>query len=231
MLPKRIQKHLSMPIRNILKHLQADEQLWDKTISQCNFYKCGDVVYEQDTNMNHAFFVRKGLLKIYRIGSKGEQQIVRLVKEGDLIGFHSLLGDEPEVTACESLTDSEVCQIPGAAFKKAISENKELTELLIKQTCDELKSSYNSLVELSQRTVRGRLANLLLKLQGLFETAPNETIPIVISRLDMARWIGTSKESVSRLITEFKNDGVIRFDRRELMITNKEKLERIIMLS
>jgi CRP/FNR family transcriptional regulator len=121
--------------------------------------------------------------------------------------------------------------VPGEAFKKTISENKELTDLLIKKTCDELKNSYNSLVELSQRTVRGRLANLLLKLQDLFKTSADEAIPLVISRLDMARWIGTSKESVSRLITEFKNDGIIRFDRRELIITNKEKLERIIMLS
>ncbi|MBK3515702.1 Crp/Fnr family transcriptional regulator [Carboxylicivirga marina] len=220
-----------MPLSSILKHIQADEQLWNQAIEQCAYYKSGEIVYEQDTNMKHAFFVNKGLLKIYRIGSKGEQQIVRLVKEGDLFGFHSLLGDEPEVTACESLTDSEVCQIPGEAFKKTISANKELTDLLIKKTCDELKNSYSSLVELSQRTVRGRLANLLLKLQDLFNTTADEAIPLVISRLDMARWIGTSKESVSRLITEFKNDGVIRFDRRELIITNKEKLERIIMLS
>ncbi|TRX62254.1 Crp/Fnr family transcriptional regulator [Carboxylicivirga sp. M1479] len=220
-----------MPLSNILRHLQANKELWDQAISQCSYYKSGEVVYEQDTAMKHAYFVSKGLLKIYRIGSKGEQQIVRLIKEGDLFGFHSLLGDEPEVTACESLTDSEVCVIPGDAFKKAISENNELTELLIKKTCDELKNSYNSLIELSQRTVRGRLANLLLKLQDLFNTSANEAIPLVISRLDMARWIGTSKESVSRLITEFKNDGVIRFDRRELIITNKEKLERIIMLS
>ncbi|MCT4591725.1 MAG: Crp/Fnr family transcriptional regulator [Carboxylicivirga sp.] len=220
-----------MPLSSILKHIQADEQLWNEAIKQCSYYKSGEVVYEQDTNMKHAYFVKKGLLKIYRIGSKGEQQIVRLIKEGDLFGFHSLLGDEPEVTACESLTDSEVCLVPGEAFKKTISENKELTDLLIKKTCDELKNSYNSLVELSQRTVRGRLANLLLKLQDLFKTSADEAIPLVISRLDMARWIGTSKESVSRLITEFKNDGIIRFDRRELIITNKEKLERIIMLS
>jgi len=220
-----------MPLSKILEHIQADEQLWNKAIEQCAIYKSGEVVYEQDTNMKHAYFVNKGLLKIYRIGSKGEQQIVRLIKEGDLFGFHSLLGDEPEVTACESLTDSEVCLIPGEAFMKTISQNKELADLLIKKTCDELKSSYNSLVELSQRTVRGRLANLLIKLQDLFNTSTDEAIPLVISRLDMARWIGTSKESVSRLITEFKNDGVIRFDRRELIITNKEKLERIIMLS
>jgi len=220
-----------MPFDNILKHLQADAQLWNETIEQCTLYKSGEVVYEQDTHMKHAFFVNKGLLKIYRIGPKGEQQIVRLVKEGDLIGYHSLLGDEPEVTACECLTNSEVCLIPGNAFMKAISQNKELADLLIKKTCDELKNSYNSLVELSQRTVRGRLANLLLKLQHSFKTSSDEAIPLVISRLDMARWIGTSKESVSRLITEFKNDGIIRFDRRELFITNKEKLERIIMLS
>ncbi|WP_430809710.1 MULTISPECIES: Crp/Fnr family transcriptional regulator [unclassified Carboxylicivirga] len=220
-----------MPLSSILKQIQADDQLWDATLSQCSFYKSGEVVYEQDTQMKHAYFVSKGLLKIYRVGSRGEQQIVRLIKTGDLFGFHSLLGDEPEVTACESLTDSEVCLIPGEAFKKSISMNKDLADLLIKKTCDELKHSYNSLVELSQRTVRGRLANLLLKLQDLFHTAANEPIPLVISRLDMARWIGTSKESVSRLITEFKNDEIIRFDRRELIIMNKEKLERIIMLS
>ena len=72
---------------------------------------------------------------------------------------------------------------------------------------------------------------LLLKLQDSFNTSSDEVIPIVISRLDMARWLGTSKESVSRLITEFKNDGLIRFDKKELIITNKEKLKRIVMRS
>ena len=81
-----------MPLSSILKHIQADEQLWNEAIKQCSYYKSGEVVYEQDTNMKHAYFVKKGLLKIYRIGSKGEQQIVRLIKEGDLFGFTHYLG-------------------------------------------------------------------------------------------------------------------------------------------
>jgi CRP/FNR family transcriptional regulator len=199
--------------------------------AHCTYYKAGEQVYAQDMEIPHAYMVKKGLLKIFRIGTKGEQHIVRLVKEGHLIGFHSLLSDEPEVTGCESLTESVVCLIPGYLLKKAISQDTKVAETIMKQTCEELKQTCNSVLELSQKTVRGRLANLLLKLQALFQLKQEEPIPLVLSRMDMARWIGTSQESVSRMINEFKTDGVIDFTKSEIRILDKVKLERIIMLS
>lgn len=216
---------------NYTPFFEAQNQLSDLTFKKCRKYEFGDVVYAQDSMMKHAYYVKSGLLKIFRSGKKGDQQIVRLVKAGSLIGFHSLLSDEPEVTGCESLTESEVCVIPGDAMVKAMKEDKALSEMVMKQTMEELKQTCNSLIEISQKTVRGRLANLFLKLQELFQTKDDEPIPLVISRVDMARWIGTSKESVSRLITEFKEDGVLAFNRREISIVSKEKLQKIVMIS
>ncbi|MCU4173588.1 Crp/Fnr family transcriptional regulator [Carboxylicivirga sp. N1Y90] len=216
---------------NYTSFFEAQNKLSDLTFKKCRKYEFGDVVYAQDSTMKHAYYVKSGLLKIFRSGKKGDQQIVRLVKAGSLIGFHSLLSDEPEVTGCESLTESEVCVIPGDALIKAMKEDKALSEMVMKQTMEELKQTCNSLIEISQKTVRGRLANLFLKLQELFQTKDDEPIPLVISRVDMARWIGTSKESVSRLITEFKEDGVLAFNRREISIVSKEKLQKIVMIS
>jgi len=216
---------------NYSRFFNVDTELGRLMYQKCRNYKSGDLVYEQDANMNHAYYVKSGLLKIFRSGARGEQQIVRLVKEGSLIGFHSLLSDEPEVTACESLNDSQVCVIPGNVLKASMKEDKGLAELIMKQTCEELKQTCNSLIELSQKTVRGRLANLFLKLQELYQTRDDEPIPLMISRVDMARWIGTSKESVSRLITEFKEDGILTFSRNEIRINSKDKLTKIVMIS
>ncbi len=216
---------------NYSSFFEADTQLGKLSFQKCKSYKSGDLVYSQDSVMHHAYYVKSGLLKIFRSGARGEQQIVRLVKEGSLIGFHSLLSDEPEVTGCESLSDSNVCVIPGDILKASMKEDKELAELVMKQTMEELKQTCNSLIEISQKTVRGRLANLFLKLQELFQTKDDEPIPLVISRVDMARWIGTSKESVSRLITEFKEDGVLSFSRNEIKINSKDKLTKIVMIS
>jgi len=220
-----------MAVFNYSRFFNENTDLGELIYEKCQNYKSGELVYAQDSNMNHAYYVKSGLLKIYRNGVKGEQQIVRLVKEGSLIGFHSMLSDEPEVTGCESLTDSQVCIIPGDRLKETMKQEKALSELIMKQTCEELKQTCNSMIELSQKTVRGRLANLFLKLQELFQAKDDEPIPLVISRVDMARWIGTSKESVSRLITEFKEDGVLSFSRSEIKINSKEKLTKIVMIS
>lgn len=220
-----------MAVFNYTRFFESDSELSQLTFQKCRSYKFGDVVYAQDSNMNHAYYVKSGLLKIFRSGPKGDQQIVRLVKAGSLIGFHSLLSDEPEVTGCESLNDSEVCIIPGDELKAAMKEDNALFDQVMKQTCEELKQTCNSLIELSQKTVRGRLANLFLKLQELFQTKDDEPIPLVISRVDMSRWIGTSKESVSRLITEFKEDGVLAFSRSEIRILSKDRLTKIVMIS
>lgn len=220
-----------MAVFNYTRFFDADTTLGQVGMQKCRNYKSGELVYAQDSTMNHAYYVKSGLLKIFRSGARGEQQIVRLVKGGSLIGFHSLLSDEPEVTGCESLNESEVCVIPGDVLKASMKSDKELAELVMKQTCEELKQTCNSLIEISQKTVRGRLANLFLKLQELFQTKDDEPIPLVISRVDMARWIGTSKESVSRLITEFKEDEILTFSRNEIKINSKDKLAKIVMIS
>ncbi len=220
-----------MAVFNYTKFFEGNSQLSEMVIQKCKTYKAGEIVYDQDSNMNHAYYVKSGLLKIFRSGSKGDQQIVRLVKSGNLIGYHSLLSDEPEVTGCESLSESQVCYIPGDILKAVIMEDKSLFDLVMKQTCEELKQTCNSMIELSQKTVRGRLGNLFLKLQELYQTKDDEPIPLMISRVDMARWIGTSKESVSRLITEFKEDGVLSFSRNEIKINSKDKLNKIVMIS
>nr|WP_319397315.1 Crp/Fnr family transcriptional regulator [uncultured Carboxylicivirga sp.] len=220
-----------MAVFNYSKFFNEKTELGELIYEKCQNYKPGELVYAQDSDMNHAYYVKSGLLKIFRSGVKGEQQIVRLVKEGSLIGFHSMLSDEPEVTGCESLSDSQVCIIPGDILKPYIKQNKGLSDMIMKQTCEELKQTCNSVLEISQKTVRGRLANLFLKLQELFQAKDDEPIPLVISRVDMARWVGTSKETVSRLITEFKEDGVLTFSRSEIKINSKEKLQKIVMIS
>jgi len=190
-------------------------------------YKQGAEVYPQDTFMDMAYLVVEGILKIYRTASNGKQYIVRLAKAGDLIGYHSIVANEAEATACKSLMPSVLCPVSACDLKKAIENDRELAIAVLKLSCYELKEAQNAMIELSQINVRGRLAGLLVKLQQLFNLEQGEEVPVKLSRHDMSVWIGTTKESVSRLMTEFRQNQLIDTGNNNLRILNVAELDRI----
>ena len=220
-------KKYSMGSPSFYQMLAANSMIELKAPSEGVKYEQGAEVYPQDTFMDKAYLVMEGILKIYRTGSNGKQYIVRLAKVGDLIAYHSIVAHEPEATACLSLTPSVLCPVSAADLNKAIANDQELAMAVLKLSCFELKEAQNAMLELSQINVRGRLAGLLVKLQQLFSLEQGQEVPVKLSRQDISVWIGTTKESVSRLMTEFRQSHLIDTSNNQLRILNKAELDRL----
>ncbi len=214
-----------MNMNNLLCN-PIDISLFDK----CSWFKTGEQVYRQNSISPSVYLVKKGFLKIYRTGPKGQQQIIRLVKEGDIIGYHSHITKEPENTACECLVNSVLCKINTGSIEDNIKINECLSTYLLKATCDEMKHTCDSIVEMSQRSVRSRSAKILLKLKDVFETQEGESFPVRISRDDLAGWVGTCKESISRSLNEFKKEGLIVLNTKDIAILNSRGLKKVMLL-
>jgi CRP-like cAMP-binding protein len=212
---------------DIFKTLSENEiDALNQTMS-CTFHKRGNIVYHEGSRINGSYIVVKGVLKIYKTGFDGKEQIIRFAKAGDLIGFRSVISDELACTTTKVINDAVLCYLPGDALTTLIKENPEFAMALMKLTCQELGESNKFLTDIAQKTVRERLAEVLLLLMDTFELDEDHTLQISLTREELANMVGTATESVIRLLSEFKSDKLIELNGRKIKLLNIPKLIKI----
>ena len=171
--------------------------------------------------------MNKGTAKLSKQGVYGKEQILRFIKEGDLIGYRSLLCGEQFQAKAEAMTDVEATFLPSDVFLHLLEVFPKLSFVMLQKIAFELGESSNTVTVLAQKTVRERLAEILLLLEQKLGTDPEGFIKITLTREEIANLVGTATESAIRLISEFKQDGLIEADGRNLKILNHEKLIKL----
>jgi CRP-like cAMP-binding protein len=171
--------------------------------------------------------VAGGVLKIYKTGFDGKEQIIRFAKGGDLIGFRSIVSDELACTTARVIQDAILCYVPGDIITSFIKGNPEFAMALMRLTCRELGESNKFLTDIAQKTVRERLAEVLLLLMDTFDLDEENTLKISLTREELANMVGTATESVIRLLSEFKADHLIELNGRKIKLLNIPKLIKI----
>lgn len=190
----------------------------------CTLHKRGNIIYHEGSRINGTYIVLSGILKIYKTGFDGKEQIIRFAKSGDLIGFRSVISDELACTTTRIINDAMLCYIPGDALTNLIKTNSEFAMSLMKLTCRELGESNKFLTDIAQKTVRERLAEVLLLLMDTFDLEDDGTLRISLTREELANMVGTATESVIRLLSEFKSDNLIELNGRKIKLINIPKL-------
>lgn len=190
------------------------------------FHK-GDVIFEDGENPKGVYIIRKGTAKLSKSGAYGKDQILRFIKEDDMIGYRSLLCGETFQARAEAMTDLEVVFIPSDVYLNLLQADSQLSYAMLQKFAFELGESSNTITFLAQKTVRERLAEVLLLLEQKLGTDPEGFIKISLTREEIANLIGTATESAIRLISEFKSDKLIEVDGRNFKILNHEKLIKL----
>jgi CRP-like cAMP-binding protein len=193
----------------------------------CTSHKRGSVIYDEGSRINGSYIVAGGVLKIYKTGFDGKEQIIRFAKGGDLIGFRSIVSDELACTTARVIQDAILCYVPGDTITSFIKGNPEFAMALMRLTCRELGESNKFLTDIAQKTVRERLAEVLLLLMDTFDLDEEHTLKISLTREELANMVGTATESVIRLLSEFKADHLIELNGRKIKLLNIPKLIKI----
>lgn len=190
------------------------------------FHK-GETIFEDGGTPNGVYFLKKGTAKLSKQGVYGKEQILRFIKEGDLIGYRSLLCGEQFQAKAEAMTDVEATFLPSDIFLHLLEVGPKLSFVMLQKIAFELGESSNTVTFLAQKTVRERLAEILLLLEQKLGTDPEGFIKISLTREEIANLIGTATESAIRLISEFKADHLVETDGRNIKILNHEKLMKL----
>jgi CRP/FNR family transcriptional regulator len=161
------------------------------------------------------------------LGDDGKEQIIRLVKAGDILGYRALLSGERYSASAEALEDTQVCFIPRDLFVKILKLDSNLAFEMMKLLSDELHRAEVKLTHLAQKPIRERLAETLLFIKETYGyEADGVTLNVRLSREDIANLVGTATESAIRLLSEFKKDGMIDLEGKKIKIIHPKELLR-----
>lgn len=209
-------KHLSNEQLDLLNYEKA-----------CNFYKRGDTVYHEGHKGGGVYCVNKGVLKLYKTGIDGKEQILRFAKPGDIIGFRSVLSNEASCTTAKVIEDATLCFIPSQLFIELASKNSDFSMHLIKLSCRELGESNKYILDLAQKSLRERVAEVLLLLYDTFDLDEEGYIQVSLTREEVANIVGTATESVIRQLSDFKKEKIISLKGRKINLIDINKLKKI----
>lgn len=212
---------------SIFKHLSKEEierVNFDKTHEQ---FKRGSIIYRENSRINGCYCVEKGIIKVFKTGIDGKEQIIRFAQRGDIIGFRSVLSNELACTTAEVLDEATTFYIPSETLIYLVKSNGNFSMELMQLTCKELGEANAYITDIAQKTVRERLAEILIHLKNEFRLDENNILQISLTREELANIVGTATESVIRLLSEFKQDKLIELNGRKIKILDEPGLIRI----
>lgn len=196
-------------------------------------YKCGNsyrkdqTIFMDGTPPAGLFCINSGKVKIYKIDAAGKEQIVRLAKEGDVLGYRSLISGELYSAFATTLEDSLICFIPKDVFFNLLEANSKLSFKVMKLLSQDLQSAENSIASMAQKTVRERVAESILILKEFYGVEEDgATLQVKIKREDLANIVGTATETLIRFLSEFKKDEMIEIAGKKIKILDQPALIR-----
>lgn len=196
-------------------------------------YKKGQTIFYEDMLPSGIYCLNKGRIKIAKRGIDGKEQIVRFVLDGGFLGIRALMGERKYTASATTLEDSVVCFINKKTFLAISKKYKNISQCVLTLLCTLLEEAENKLTSIAQKPVRERLAESLLILDNVFNSAykmknPDNLRVINLSREDLANIVGTATETVIRLLSEFKDEKLIETEGRKIILTNINGLNNIV---
>ncbi len=211
----------------IFKQLTRDEVDMINFEKEFRQYKRGEILYQEGSRISGFYCIHKGIIKIFKTGFDGKEQIIRFAKPGDIIAYRSVLSNESACTSAKVIEDCQVCFIPSEILIKLVKTNSSFAHELLKLACHELGEANSFITDIAQKTVRERLAEIILLLVNDFGLDAQNFLQISLTREELANIVGTATESVIRLLSEFKSDKLVELNGRKIRILNKKGLEKI----
>ncbi|MFN3404537.1 MAG: Crp/Fnr family transcriptional regulator [Cytophagaceae bacterium] len=194
-----------------------------------NFIRCkkGQLIIPEGIPMSQFYFIYQGKVKITSVGLYGKQQIKRLAKEGDIIGFRGLASNNIFSASVYALEDSALCSINKDLFLDLLQANPELMFESLKLVTSELVRMERRMKNLTTLNVREKVAESLLYVNEVFGNPATGELEVCLSRQELAEIAMTTKEQVSKCLSEFEQEGKIRTEGKKLFLLQPDALQKM----
>ncbi|MEN7548371.1 response regulator [Rapidithrix thailandica] len=190
-------------------------------------YKKRDIIFYEGDYANAMYFVNQGKVKTYKTNDDGKEYITGIHNEGDFMGYIALLENSEHPESAMAMEDCELSIIPKSDFFTLLESNRDIANKFIKMLSNEVMANEQKLLKLAYSSVRQRVAEALLYISSRENPDNKPDFKMYITRDDLAKIVGTAKETLIRTLSDFKDEKLIEISGRGITIINQEKLERL----
>ncbi len=217
--------------KSIFYHLNSDEKAELLNHLSLSNFKKNEFVFKEGDNPSGFLVLIHGKVKIFKEGVGGREQIIRMAKPLGIIGFRALFADEDHIATAVTLEESLICTItPEFILTRAI-KNNAFAQKMISKLAKELGFSNSRTVTLTQKHIRGRLAESLILLKEKYGYENDgTTLKAFLSREDIANLSNMTTSNAIRTLSTFASEKVIAIDGRKIRILDEQRLGRISKL-
>lgn len=184
----------------------------------------GEMLFTEGSQVTGIYFIYKGTFKVHKKWTDDKELIVRLAKNGAILGHRGLGNDIYYPVSATALEPSEVCFIDLGFFQSTLKVNYQFLYELMMFFAGELKESEKRMRNLAHMPVKGRIAQALLSMHAKFGTTEEGFIDINLSRQDLASYTGTTYETVFRIMNEMVQEGSIALSGKHIHVLDISKL-------
>ena len=203
----------------VLDILLADQE-------EINFRR-GEIIFKEGVKPQGVYYIRKGKVKKYASGYEGRDFVFYISGEGELIGHHAVISDETNPDTAEALADCLLVFVPRRKFVEALEKSTEFHLKVMRNLSHEYGVFVHFTKILAQYSVRQRTALTLLIVNEKYLSGGSLDATINLSREELASMVGTAKESLVRILKQFKEEGIITTHGQGIVIRDFDALMRV----
>lgn len=221
-------EEISDSIQDLWSRLTENQQIVLAESISIRHCRKNEKIYSEHEEPKWLYCIMEGQVKIYRDGVGGRSQIMHMVKRGEYFGYRAYFAKERFVTTASAFETTTLCAIPMEVIAQMVLENNELAMFFIRNLSLDLGKSDQRTVNLTQKHIRGRLAESLLFLKDSYGLeSDGATIGIYLSREDLANLSNMTTANAIRTLSNFAQEHIIAIDGRKIKILNEEALRKV----
>lgn len=228
MIKSTLEKIISEDLSELWGILSADEKRIIVDNFELHDFKKNQIIYAENENPEYLWCLIKGKVKMYKDGIGGRQQILRLYRPIQYFGYRAYFANEPYVSSAAAFESSTLGAIKMDIVKELINKNIKLAWFFIHELSKHLGGSDTKIVNLTQKHIRGRLAEaLILLIENYGFEEDGETLKIYMAREDIANLSNMTTSNAIRTLSSFVTEHIITVDGRRIKIINESQLRKI----
>lgn len=223
-----LEKVVSEDLADIWAILEGDQKRRIIDAFELHDFKKNQLIYAENETPENLWILLKGKVKIYKDGMGGRAQILRLIRPVQYFGYRAYFANEPYVSSAAAFEPSTLGALPMDFVKQLMNENSKLMWFFIHELSRNLGGSDTKIVSLTQKHIRGRLADALLVLiENYGYEDDDSTLRIYMAREDLASLSNMTTSNAIRTLSLFVAEKIITVDGRRIRILNEPMLRKI----
>lgn len=201
----------------------------DDIIRRRRRVKKGETLYRMGERFQHLYAIRFGHFKTVQVDSTGVEQITGFQMSGELLGMDGIAADSHHCQAV-AMEDSEVCEVPFTQLEDLFRDMPGLQRHFHRMMSREITREQGVMLLLGSMRAEQRLAAFLLNLAGRYAARgySSTSFQLRMTREEIGNYLGLTVESISRLLTKFRNSGWLKAEQREIEILNSDELKKLV---